>query len=109
MKIDIKMRQTQKSDILVPGVKKTTEITYKSPLRAEITMPINRLVGNLFPNFEHSYSSKIIIDIPGATIMRPVIRLRTLGDLGADTFATAALWTLDDFYYIEEITEGSNG
>ena len=109
MKIDLKIGPSRASNILMPSTKKTANVLYQTPLRADVRLSGGKLTDNLFPNFVHEFSEVIRLDIPGATIIMPVIRPRLLGDLGSTTLGTMTNWTLEDFYYVEELTEVRNG
>ena len=105
MKIDLNIGKTRTSNILMPSNRKTATALFKSPLRAEVRLIGGKWAEDLFPNFVHEFSDSIVVEIPGATIIMPVRRPRLLGDLVGNTFATTTGWTLEDFYYVEELTE----
>ena len=105
MKFDLNMGTSRTSNIRMPSNRKATSALFKAPLRAEVLLTGGKWVDDLFPNFVHEFSDSFVVEIPGATIIMPVRRPRLLGDLVGNAFATTANWTLEDFYYVEELTE----
>ena len=100
MKADIMIGSSQKSDIILPARKAGNTIIYSFPAK-DIVVRSHKIVQEIYPA-EYSKSMKLVLDIPGAPIKAPVVRLRLLGDLPGLTLGNTAGWSLHGLYYIEE-------
>lgn len=75
-------------------------IIYSFPAK-DIVICSHKIAQEIYPA-EYSKSMKLVLDIPGATIKNPIVRLRLLGDLPGLTLGNTAGWSLYDLYYIKE-------
>lgn len=76
-------------------------------MKAIVTMPPNRMEATgVFPGFDNRYKATLYIEFYNAATKTPITRLRNLGDLRYTIFSHLSGMTLEDFYYITEVTEG---
>ena len=100
MKADITIGSSSKSNIILPGKKNGNTIVYAFPTR-DVVVRSYKINQDIYAS-DYSKSAKIILEIPGATVKMPVIRLRLLGDLPGLTLGNTAGWSLYNLYYVEE-------
>ena len=76
-------------------------------MKATINMPSHKMEATgIFKGFDNRMAATLYIEFLNAVTKVPVTRLRILGDLKNGNLYSIANMTLEDFYYITEVTEG---
>lgn len=76
-------------------------------MKANVTLPSRIMKADgVFPGFDNYRATTLFVEIYNAVTKTPITRLRVMGDLKKSKLGDAMYWTLEDFYYITEVTEG---
>lgn len=101
MKAEFTIPRQMRSEIVLPHSKRSLDaVVYAFPPR-DVIVATHKITQDIYAK-DYCYSTKLVLNIPGAAIGMPVIRLRVIGDLSGLTMANAATMNMHDFYYIEE-------
>lgn len=101
MKAEFTIPSRRQVSITLPNLRRNmATVVYAFPPRDVIVTP-HKIVQDIYAR-DYCYSSKLVLNIPGAQIAMPVIRLRLIGDLPGLTLAHTATMNMHDLYYIEE-------
>lgn len=100
MKADITFASPGRANIVLPSYRSSNTIIYAFPPK-DVVIASHKISQEILAT-EYRYSTKLVLDIPGAAIKMPIVRLRLIGDLPGLTMASASKMNLHDFYYIEE-------